>query len=107
MKKPGDPYDRDFILVPKWVFEKIHPTCNKFLLSIFDDDTSDPDGCHEDAQGVAEAKSLIARLGLGRKERKTVMITVEEVPEFEGKHNEEAIETLAPIIRKYQKKTGR
>jgi hypothetical protein len=110
MKKPGDPYNRDFVLVPKWLFEKAHPTCNKFLLSIFDDDTTDLDGCHDDAQGVAQAQTLIKRLGLGRKERRTVMITVEEVPEFKnaGKHkvNEEAIATLAPVIKKYKNKRG-
>ena len=102
MKKPGDPYNQDFIMVPKFIFEKIYPDCNKFLLSIFDDDTSSIDGCHDDAQGVAGAKVLIARLGLGPKERKNVMITIEEVPEFTGKHNEEAIATLAPVIKKYK-----
>jgi len=102
VKKPGDPYNQDFIMVPKYIFEKIHPGCNKFLLSIFDDDTSGIDGCHDDVQGVAGAKVLIARLGLGPKERKSVMITIEEVPEFTGKHNEEAIATLAPVIKKYK-----
>jgi len=100
--------DHEYVLVPKWVFEKIHADCNKFLLSIFNDDTSDVDGCHDDAQGVAGAKVLISRLGLqsARGERKTVMITVEEVPEFTGKHNEEAIATLAPVIKKYNRKKG-
>ncbi len=94
--------NREYVLVPKWLFEKVHPDCNKFLLSIFDDDTSDLDGCHDDAQGVAQAQTLIKRLGLGGKERRTLMITVEEVPEFTGKVNEEAIATLAPAIKKYK-----
>ena len=98
--------DREYILVPKWIFgvnnEKIHPDCNKFLLSIFEDDTAGVDGCHGDAQGVAGAKVLIARLGLGPKERKNLMITIEEVPEFKGKHNEEAIATLVPVIKQYK-----
>jgi hypothetical protein len=98
--------DRDYVLVPKWLFEKAHPTCNKFLLSINDQDVSDLDGCHDDAQGVAGAKVLIQRLGLGAKERRWVMVTVEEVPEFTGKHNEEAIATLAPVIKKYNRKKG-
>lgn len=96
--------DREFVLVPKHLFEKIHTGCNKYLLSIFPDGTSDYDGCHEDPQDVAGAKVLIARLGLGPKERRSVMITVEEVPEFTGEHNEEAIATLAPVIKKYRKK---
>jgi hypothetical protein len=110
MKRPGDPYDRDFVLVPKWLFDRHFRSseCNKFLLSIFDDDTSDLDGCHGDAQGVAKAKHLIERLGLGPKERRTVMITVEEVPEFTGKVNEEAVATLAPVVKKYKnRKRGR
>ena len=98
--------DHDYVLVPKWIFgennEKLHPDCNKYLLSIFEDDTTDVDGCHGDAQGVAKAKVLIARLGLGPKERKSVMITVEVVPEFKGKVNEEAIATLVPVIKKYK-----
>jgi hypothetical protein len=98
--------DREYVLVPKWLFEKIHPDCNKFLLSIYEDDRSDLDGCHSDAQGVAQAQTLIQRLGLGPKERRTVMITVEEVPEFTGKVNEEAIATLAPVIKKYKNKRG-
>jgi hypothetical protein len=98
--------DREYVLVPKWLFEKVHPECNKFLLSIYDDDTADLDGCHDDAQGVAQAQHLIKRLGLGSKERRTVMITVEEVPEFTGKVNEEAIATLAPAIKKYKNKRG-
>jgi hypothetical protein len=100
--------DRDVVLVPKWLFKEAHTTsnCNKFLLSIFDDDTTDLDGCHETAQGVAEAKELISRLGLGRKERRTVMITVEEVPEFKGKLNEEALATLAPAVKVYNRKKG-
>lgn len=98
--------DQDWVLVPAHVFEKVHPGCNKYLLSIFEDDTTSIDGCHEDAQGVASAKSLISRLGLGPKDRRTVMITVEEVPEFTGKHNEEAIATLAPVIKKYNRKKG-
>lgn len=96
--------DREYVLVPKWLFEKVHPECNKFLLSIFDDDIADLDGCHDHAQGVAEARHLIQRLGLGPKERRVVMITVEEVPEFTGKVNEEAITVLAPVIKKYKKK---
>lgn len=106
MKKPGDQYDRDFYLVPKWVFDDVHADCNKYLLSIFEDDTTDVDGCHGDAQGVAKARTLIARLGLGPKERKSVMITVEVVPEFTGKVNEEAIATLAPVIKRYKNRKG-
>lgn len=108
MKLPNDPYNRDFILVPKWLVEKAHPTCNRYLLSVDTQDVCDLDGCHDDAQGVASAKVLIQRLGLGAKDRRYVMITVEEVPEFTGKHNEEAIETLAPVIKKYKnRKRGR
>ena len=96
--------DREYVLVPKWLFEKIHPECNKFLLSIYEDDRADLDGCHDNAQGVAQAQHLIKRLGLGSKERRTVMITVEEVPEFTGKVNEDAIATLAPVIKRYKNK---
>jgi hypothetical protein len=106
VKKPGDQYDRDFYLVPKHVFDEVHKDCNKYLLSIFEDDTTDVDGCHGDAQGVAKAKVLISRLGLGPKERKSVMITVEVVPEFTGKVNEEAIATLAPVIKRYKNRKG-
>lgn len=102
MKLPNDPYNRDFILVPKFLLKDTHPTCNKFLLSVDDQDIASLDGCHGDAQDVAGAKVLIQRLGLGAKDRHYVMITVEEVPEFTGKHNEEAIATLAPVIKKYK-----
>lgn len=93
---------REYVLVPKFLFEGAHPACNKFLLSVFDDGTSDLDGCHSDAQGVAEAKHLIERLGLGDRPRKCWMLTVEEVPVFRGKVNEEAIAVLAPAVRKYK-----
>jgi hypothetical protein len=107
MKLPNDPYNRDFVLVPKHLFmDKAHETCNKYLLSVNDQDICEEDGCHDDVQGVAGAKVLIQRLGLGSKERRWVMITVEEVPEFTGKHNEEAIATLAPVIKKYNRKKG-
>jgi hypothetical protein len=99
------------VLVPLHLFD-IHPKCNKYLLSI--DPTSDPalytgeeDGCHGTAQDVAEAKHLIQRLFGENRHERFVMITVEEVPKFKGKVNEEAIKTLVPVIRKYQKKTGR
>ena len=103
--------DHDYVLVPRWIFggvngEKIHPDCNKFLLSIFEDNTAEVDGCHGDAQDVAKAQTLISRLGLGSKERRSVMITVEEVPKFTGKVNEEAIATLAPVIKKYKNRKG-
>lgn len=101
-------HGREHILIPAHLFENIHPECNKYLLSIFEDGVIEEDGCHSDAQEVAGAKVLIQRLGLqaNRGERKTVMITIEEVPEFKGKHNEEAIATLVPAIKKYNRKKG-
>lgn len=85
------------ITLPKWVFEKIHPDCNKFLVVIQPDGSGDVDGCHGDAQGVAKARRLIDAITLIRKPEGTIyaMITVEPVPELvKDDINYEAVGTL-------------
>lgn len=95
---------QETVSIPAWVFTDLHDECNKYLLTVFPDGTGDVDGCHGDKEGVAEAQHLLDRLGLVKNKAYQVMITIEPVPEFKGKVNEEAINTMRPIIEHYQEK---
>jgi hypothetical protein len=87
----------DNVTLPKWIFENIHHSCNKFLVTINPDGTSNVDGCHGDEQSVAKAKKLIESISIIRPKPGAfhVMITVEKVPELKKDDiNYEAVDTL-------------
>jgi len=95
----------DKIQFPKWVFEKIHAGCNKFLVCIEPNGEVSVDGCHSDAQGVAKAKKLYESIAVIRPPSGSLyaMITIEEVPALtKDTINHEAVATLNHMGKKVQ-----
>ena len=91
MERPDDYYYK----IPRWLFNA-EETGHYFLLSINPDGKVDWDGGHSDIEGCASAKHLIERINCIPKQegRRYVCIKIEEVPEFTGKVNEDALSSL-------------
>lgn len=92
------------IQVPKWIFEKRSPCCNRFLIGIRSDGTVDIDGCHCNPNDVAKALYLRKAIKLIQPKEDTqfFMITIEPVPEYleiadRNGINHDAIEQLNHI----------
>ena len=87
--------DQRKVLIPAWIFEKTD-RYNRFLLGIAPDGTVTIDGGHDTPNSVAKALKLFNSIACIKPKENTrwVMITVEEVSEFEGMVNQDAIDTL-------------
>lgn len=94
------------ITLPEWIFDQVG---QRFLVYITPDGVAGCDGGHDSPQSVAKAKHLIQSISCIAKppETKWVMVKIEAVPEFKGKVNQSAINTLneiAPIRADLRKK---
>lgn len=81
---------RPMLTLPRWMFDQVG---DRFLVAIEPNGTAHSDGGHSDPQDVAKARELFQRLVIIRPPEGTryVMVTIEEVPPFTGRLNEEAV----------------
>lgn len=91
------------LTIPAWVLEA---KGQRFLVGISSGDHVIIDGGHSTPDAVAKAQVLHEKIAAIRApgDVKWYMLTVEEVPEFVGKVNEEAIKTLNQASLKLSKR---
>lgn len=82
--------ERETVALPRWIFDHIGEL---FLVGIEPNGKTHVDGGHSEVVDVARARELFQRLAAIRTPEGTrfVMVSIEEVPQFAGTLNEEAI----------------